>query len=225
MDLHIARCTHPARAASNRRASSGTRDAAAAAARTVALARLDARPVRQYAAGVRLRSVDRRNRVRRHDLPNAGPPRRDRPDPTSTPGIHVTGALADNLARHAMRRTQPSIPMPTTPGTWLVRRDGRQHLQRAAGHDNDEYRHRRHARDRRGRVRDAQAHAVQPARAGHQCAPGDELGRLRHRREPADIHARQRRADHRRGAARVLRVGIGAARCGRCATRCGRGAS
>ena len=43
------------------------------------------------------------------------------------PGIHVTGALAYDLARHAMRRAQPIIPMPTTPGTslgWFVGMDG-----------------------------------------------------------------------------------------------------
>lgn len=41
------------------------------------------------------------------------------------PGIHVTGALAYDLARHAMRRAQPIIPLPapTTPG-WLVSMDG-----------------------------------------------------------------------------------------------------
>jgi hypothetical protein len=43
------------------------------------------------------------------------------------PGIHVTGALAYDLARHAMRRAQPIIPMPTTPGVslgWFVGMDG-----------------------------------------------------------------------------------------------------
>ncbi len=43
------------------------------------------------------------------------------------PGIHVTGALAYDLARHAMRRAQPIIPMPTTPRVslgWFVGMDG-----------------------------------------------------------------------------------------------------
>ena len=43
------------------------------------------------------------------------------------PGVHVTGALAYDLARHAMRRAQPIIPMPTTPGVslgWFVGMDG-----------------------------------------------------------------------------------------------------
>jgi hypothetical protein len=41
------------------------------------------------------------------------------------PGIHVTGALAYDLARHAMRRAQPIIPLPgsPTPG-WLIAMDG-----------------------------------------------------------------------------------------------------
>jgi hypothetical protein len=42
------------------------------------------------------------------------------------PGVHVTGPLAYDLARHAMRRSQPIIPMPpfsTTPG-WVVAMDG-----------------------------------------------------------------------------------------------------
>jgi|GEM_PF-1194377 len=41
-------------------------------------------------------------------------------------GIHVTGALAYDLARHAMRRAQPIIPLPpisATPG-WVVAMDG-----------------------------------------------------------------------------------------------------
>ncbi len=39
------------------------------------------------------------------------------------PGIHVTGALAYDLARHAIRRAQPIIPLPGTPGTqpgWVI---------------------------------------------------------------------------------------------------------
>jgi hypothetical protein len=39
------------------------------------------------------------------------------------PGIHVTGALAYDLARHAARRTQPIIPLPGSPGTqpgWVI---------------------------------------------------------------------------------------------------------
>jgi hypothetical protein len=43
------------------------------------------------------------------------------------PGIHVTGALAYDLARHAMRRVQPIIPLPSTPGVspgWLIAMDG-----------------------------------------------------------------------------------------------------
>ncbi len=43
------------------------------------------------------------------------------------PGIHVTGSLAYDLARHAMRRAQPIIPFPgipsATPG-WIVALDG-----------------------------------------------------------------------------------------------------
>ena len=76
------------------------------------------------------------------------------------PGIHVTGALAYDLARHAMRRAQPIIPMPTTPGTslgWFVVGWTATTSTSRTDIDNDEYRHRRHARDRRGRVRDARA--------------------------------------------------------------------
>jgi hypothetical protein len=43
------------------------------------------------------------------------------------PGIHVTGALAYDLARHAMRRVQPIIPLPSTPGAspgWVIAMDG-----------------------------------------------------------------------------------------------------
>jgi hypothetical protein len=43
------------------------------------------------------------------------------------PGIHVTGALAYDLARHAMRRAQPIIPLPASPGGtpgWIVAMDG-----------------------------------------------------------------------------------------------------
>ena len=43
------------------------------------------------------------------------------------PGIHMTGALAYDLARHAMRRAQPIIPLPGTPGAspgWFVAMDG-----------------------------------------------------------------------------------------------------
>jgi hypothetical protein len=43
------------------------------------------------------------------------------------PGIHVTGALGYDLARHAMRRAQPIIPLPGSPGTqpgWIVGMDG-----------------------------------------------------------------------------------------------------
>jgi len=41
------------------------------------------------------------------------------------PGIHVTGALAYDLARHAMRRAQPIIPLPGTPTPgWIVAMDG-----------------------------------------------------------------------------------------------------
>jgi hypothetical protein len=39
------------------------------------------------------------------------------------PGIHVTGALAYDLARHAMRRAQPIIPLPGAPvpsWSWIV---------------------------------------------------------------------------------------------------------
>jgi len=41
------------------------------------------------------------------------------------PGIHVTGALAYDLARHAMRRAQPIIPLPGS-GTlgWVIDMDG-----------------------------------------------------------------------------------------------------
>ncbi|MDO9712257.1 phospholipase D-like domain-containing protein [Paracraurococcus lichenis] len=43
------------------------------------------------------------------------------------PGIHVTGALAYDLALHAMRRAQPIIPLPGTPGPspgWVVATNG-----------------------------------------------------------------------------------------------------
>ncbi|MBS1813316.1 MAG: hypothetical protein JSS87_00405 [Acidobacteria bacterium] len=43
------------------------------------------------------------------------------------PGVHVSGALAYDLARHAMRRAQSIIPLPTSPGVspgWLVAMDG-----------------------------------------------------------------------------------------------------
>jgi hypothetical protein len=43
------------------------------------------------------------------------------------PGIHVTGGLAYDLARHAMRRAQPIIPLPGTPAAspgWIVAMDG-----------------------------------------------------------------------------------------------------
>jgi hypothetical protein len=39
------------------------------------------------------------------------------------PGIHVSGALAYDLARHAVRRAQPIIPLPGSPGTqpgWVI---------------------------------------------------------------------------------------------------------
>lgn len=39
------------------------------------------------------------------------------------PGIHVTGTLAYDLARHAVRRAQPIIPLPGSPGTqpgWVI---------------------------------------------------------------------------------------------------------
>jgi hypothetical protein len=43
------------------------------------------------------------------------------------PGIQVTGALAYDLARHAIRRTQPIIPLPGTPVItpgWVIAMDG-----------------------------------------------------------------------------------------------------
>jgi hypothetical protein len=43
------------------------------------------------------------------------------------PGLHVTGALAYDLARHAMRRVQPIMPLPSTPGAtpgWVIAMDG-----------------------------------------------------------------------------------------------------
>ena len=43
------------------------------------------------------------------------------------PGLHVTGGLAYDLARHAMRRAQPIIPLPGTPAAspgWVIALDG-----------------------------------------------------------------------------------------------------
>lgn len=43
------------------------------------------------------------------------------------PGIHVTGGLAYDLARHAMRRAQPILPLPGTPAAtpgWIIAMDG-----------------------------------------------------------------------------------------------------
>ncbi|MEO7040977.1 MAG: hypothetical protein ABI035_01830 [Gemmatimonadaceae bacterium] len=65
---------------------------------------------------------DTDTRSARHSDGNPGNPAG--PD-VHAPGIHVTGALAYDLARHAMRRAQPIIPLPgsPTPG-WLVAMDG-----------------------------------------------------------------------------------------------------
>jgi hypothetical protein len=59
-----------------------------------------------------------------HALGNPGNPAA--PD-VHAPGIHVTGALGYDLARHAMRRAQPLIPLPGSPGTqpgWLIAMNG-----------------------------------------------------------------------------------------------------
>jgi hypothetical protein len=65
---------------------------------------------------------DRETRSAQHAMGNPGNPAG--PD-VHAPGIHVTGALAYDLARHAMRRAEPIIPLPggATPG-WLVAMDG-----------------------------------------------------------------------------------------------------
>jgi hypothetical protein len=65
---------------------------------------------------------DTETRSAQHASGNPGNPAG--PD-VHAPGIHVTGALAYDLARHAMRRAQPIIPLPgsPTPG-WLVAMDG-----------------------------------------------------------------------------------------------------
>lgn len=62
----------------------------------------------------------RESRSAQHASGNPGNPAgRD----VHAPGIHVTGALAYDLARHAARRAQPIIPLPGTPGTqpgWVI---------------------------------------------------------------------------------------------------------
>jgi hypothetical protein len=65
---------------------------------------------------------DTETRSAQHASGNPGNPAG--PD-VHAPGIHVTGALAYDLARHAMRRAQPIIPLPgsLTPG-WVIAMDG-----------------------------------------------------------------------------------------------------
>ena len=66
----------------------------------------------------------RETRSARHASGNPGNPAG--PD-LHAPGIHVTGGLAYDLARHAMRRAQPIIPFPGIPSAspgWIVALDG-----------------------------------------------------------------------------------------------------
>lgn len=62
----------------------------------------------------------RETRSALHASGNPGDP----PGPdVHAPGVHITGALAYDAARHAIRRAQPILPLPGSPGTqpgWIV---------------------------------------------------------------------------------------------------------